>query len=791
MRRIIFSLTCLILLFALSSQTVFSAGLPQKTIAILTDGPWLSNPQAVELFKKEIVRNAEGNFIPVFPKQFMVSGDNSADLIRQRFEKLLSTPEVDLVLTLGTIGSAIAVKSKNLRKPVIAPFIFNASALKPPLKNGGSGVYNLTYTDLKIPVDQAILTFRKITPISDIAILVDERDLKALPSIEKFARSLANEYSIKVRMVAARTSGDEAVAMIPEECDAVLIGPLWRLTPTEFSHLTQSLVARKLPSFSLWNRNDVVKGILASDMPADTLDQIARLTAITTQEILTGEDASKLPVAFYHQGQTCINMATARAIGVYPSLAMMTGADLLNEKRTNIKRQLTIKQAVDEALQSNLDLISTRLKVEEGRHTVDQARSALLPQIGLETGASSIDGDRARAAAGMTPQHIWTGSAKGVQQIYSENSWAQFTAEKYRQDGRDMEFAKIRLDIIEEAAIAYLNVLRAQNIEQIYKNNIKLTQENLNRARIRVNTGIAGPDELYRWQTQFAKDQQAVLYRESETFDSKEALNRILNRPLDEPFKLTETKLNDPLLIAGDQLFFNLIQNPRYFRTFRSLAVEKALEIRPELKAYDAAIAAQKRLHTASKRSFWLPDFTIEGGVDQIFADSGNGQRNDNPADINRTDWSIGVYARFPLFEGGRKIATLKRTGTAVTRLHSEKSAAANYVQQEVLKSINNTRASYPSIILSREAAEAARRNLKLITSSYMEGIKSIIDLIDAQAQFLTTRQTATNAVYDFLIDMMKLERNMGKFITFLPEEEKQQWNNEIRDTLKATHEIR
>jgi outer membrane protein TolC len=790
MRKLTLILTSLILLLTISSPAAFAAGPPQRTIAILTDGPWLSDPQAVQLFQKEIVRNAEGSFTPVFPARFTIAGDNTAAGIEQQLEKLQNTPEVDLILTLGVIGSAIAVKNDHLRKPVIAPFILNADTLKAPLKEGGSGVYNLTYIDLKIPVDRAILAFQKITPISNIAILIDERDLKAIPSFKKFARNLANEYSFKVRVVPTRTSGVDTVAMIPEECDAVLIGPLWRLTALEFSHLTQALISRKLPSFSLWDRRDVVNGIMASDMPDDTLEQIARRTAITVQEVLGGEDAARLPVAFYRQGRTCINMATARAIDVYPSLAMMTGADLLNEKQTNIERQLTIQQAVDEALQANLDLISTRLKVEEGAHYVDEARSALLPQLFLETGARTVDSDRARAAGGMTPQHAWTGTAKGVQQIYSENSWAQFTAEKYRQNGRDMEFAKIKLDITEEAAIAYLNVLRAHNIEQIYKNNLKLTQENLDRARIRVNTGIAGPDELYRWQTQFAKDQQAVLYHESATFDSEEALNRILNRPLDEPFKLSETRLDDPLLIAGDQLFFNLIQNPRYFRTFRSLTLEKALEIRPELKAYDAAIAAQKRLHTASKRSFWLPDFTIEGGVDQIFTDNGTGERKESLSDVDRTDWSIGIYARFPLFEGGRKMATLKRTGAAVTRLHSEKTSAETYVRQEVLNAINNTRASYPSISLSREAAEAARRNLKLITNSYMEGIKSIIDLIDAQTQYLATSQTATNAVYDFLIDMMKLERAMGKFITFLPVEEKQQWNNEIREILKATHEI-
>jgi outer membrane protein TolC len=93
-----------------------------------------------------------------------------------------------------------------------------------------------------------------------------------------------------------------------------------------------------------------------------------------------------------------------------------------------------------------------------------------------------------------------------------------------------------------------------------------------------------------------------------------------------------------------------------------------------------------------------------------------------------------------------------------------------------VLAALNRTRASYPGISLSREAAEAARRNLALITDSYIQGIKSIIDLLDAQNQALTADQAAANAVYNFLVDLMGVQRAMGSFIIFAPEEQRKSW---------------
>ena len=293
-------------------------------------------------------------------------------------------------------------------------------------------------------------------------------------------------------------------------------------------------------------------------------------------------------------------------------------------------------------------------------------------------------------------------------------------------------------------------------------------------------TGVAGPDELYRWETQFARDRQVVLRAESNTLDAMQNMNRILNRPVTEEFIAEETDLSDPLLVAGDTLFFHLMSRPRYLTDFRSLAVAKGLEASPELKLIDSQIEAQKRIMTASKREFWLPTFSVEGDVDQLFSSAGEGQRDKAATGLDDTDWMLGVYARLPLIEGGRKFATLKKTREDLQRLELTRQAGQERITQVILAAINIIRASYPSISLSREAAESARKNLQLVTDSYVQGIKSIIDLLDAQSQALTADLDASNAVYNFLIDQMGLQRSMGTFITFLPDEERQQWKDQL-----------
>ncbi len=100
-------------------------------------------------------------------------------------------------------------------------------------------------------------------------------------------------------------------------------------------------------------------------------------------------------------------------------------------------------------------------------------------------------------------------------------------------------------------------------------------------------------------------------------------------------------------------------------------------------------------------------------------------------------------------------------------------------------QSLNRTRASCPGINLARDGADSAKRNLDLITDSYTQGIKSIIELLDAQNQALTADQAAANAVYNFLIDMMGVQRAMGFFVTFQAEDQQSAWIEKLETLLE------
>lgn len=56
---------------------------------------------------------------------------------------------------------------------------------------------------------------------------------------------------------------------------------------------------------------------------------------------------------------------------------------------------------------------------------------------------------------------------------------------------------------------------------------------------------------------------------------------------------------------------------------------------------------------------------------------------------------------------------------------------------------------------------------------------------IEAHNLALVSDQQAANAVYDFLIDLMRVQRAVGKFDLFLSAEDRQAWIHKMEDYFK------
>jgi outer membrane protein TolC/ABC-type uncharacterized transport system substrate-binding protein len=757
---------------------------PTVTFGIFLDG----ESERYEVFRETVQEQIEEllstDFEVRFPADKQIAADWTQAGIAAALDALLADPEVDIVLALGVQASSVLCCRTELSKPVIAPFVIDVEIQEFPDSAGVSGVPNLSYIAYPSIVEQDVRAFQEIVGFGRLTMLANLAVVEAIPEANERTREAIRGLGIEAGFVSVGGDSDVAsiLASIPEDAQAVYLFPLTQLSLLEIEELAIGLLERRLPSFSFIGESEVQMGILAGRTPESGYLRLARRVALYAKRILEGEDAGTLPTAFSLGEKLTINMATARAIPVFPPWNALTEAELINAERRAAEQTWTLASAAEEAVLANLDLRARDRAVAAGAQDTRIARSILLPQLDVGAEGTIIDEDRAAASFGAQPERVLGAGASLRQVIVAEPAWAGVTIEKRLQEARIQDFEALRQDVILAATETYLGVLAAKTAERIERENLRVTRSNLDLARVRRSIGEAGPGEVFRWESEIAANRQRVIDASAFRNQAEIALNQLLNRPLEESFGTQEIGLDDPSVVPGGERLQTYFGNPWSFRVLRAFMAQEALAVSPDLKSLRSVVGAQERRLTSTTNSFWVPTIALEGALAQRLASSGAGTETGLPGlpgdgDIgftqpDDTQWGLTLAASLPLFSGGSRIAERAQASEDLNRLRLDLAAAAQRVEQGVRSSLHAAGASFANISLSRDRAEASRRNFELVTDSYARGALSIIELLDAQNSYLRAELAAANALYAFLIDLMSVERAMGRSSFFSTPEE-------------------
>ncbi|MCK5032871.1 MAG: TolC family protein, partial [Calditrichia bacterium] len=770
-----FSKLLVIVLFFINANNQVAIAKEDKefNIGVVFDGPSQLNNVVLNMVKHEIDELTEAEFYISFPDNKIVDGGWNADKIKSLIDNLLSDSEVDFIITLGAIASDNIAKRGDLPKPVIAPFIVDPKIQGIPVKKGKSGLKNLNYIVVPFTTPNTLKDFLGLGEFKNLAILYNKNYLDAIPALEQRTKKIAEKIGINTFLFKIEKSIDEVFKDFPAEIEAVYVSPLLHLPETDFTKLVDELKKRKLPSFSIMGTEDVKRGILATNRP-NIFPRIARRIALNIQRILLGEKPHKIDVYFAPGEQLAINMKTAREINVYPKWSVLTEADLIGEEETETGRALDLNAVVNEAVKENLDVLAQKRNLSATAENIAIARSNLLPQLGLSAIGIMIDKDRAKASFGSQPERTVTGSITATQLIYSEAAWANLSIQNWLQESREFELEMLKLDISLSAAKAFLNVLRAKTFEKIQKQNLKRTKSNLEVARVRESVGSAGPAEVYRWESELATNRNSVIQAIAQSNLARIELNRLLHRNLEEQFICIEENVYSENLMNSTNTLPKYLGNPYAFGIFKDFMVKEGLKNSPELASLNAAIQAQERALISATKKYWMPTLALQAEYSNILSKDGAGSEtvSFSPGfpETDDTNWNMALNLSFPLFDGTSKYAERRKASKELEQLSLQYDAISEKIEQRIRSSLYKVGASFAAIRELKLSAEAAAKSLKVVKDAYARGAVSILDLLDAQNVALVSEELASNAVFDFTIDLMTVERAVGKYYLQLSE---------------------
>jgi outer membrane protein TolC len=421
---------------------------------------------------------------------------------------------------------------------------------------------------------------------------------------------------------------------------------------------------------------------------------------------------------------------------------------------------LSLPDAVLQALASNLDLIAQRQALAAARQEIGLARSNLLPQVNVGARAQLINEARSDSLRGNNEDRSLMVAAGLSQVIYDEGSWAGFDIQKHVYQGQVQELESFRLGVIQDAAVPFLELDRSERVLAIQERNRELTRRNRETSRARIAAGWSSDREVLRWDTQLAMNDSDVRAAQVLVLQNRFELNRVRNLPVEEPVAARPATIDEYGFMYARQAIVAAVATPDGDRRMRDYLARVGVRRSPDLAAIESSIAAAERQLTANRRAFWVPSLTLGAGIDR--------QLNRSSIDeFTQTEWGVRGVLSFPLFVGGAKFVGLEQANEVLASLRTQKRATAQSLEQTIRSAFAAASGSFATVGFAQRQVAAASRNFSLVDASYTLGVDSILDLLDAQSQLLTAELAFANAGYDFLEDLIVSERAIS-FYAFL-----------------------
>lgn len=751
----------------------------ETIIGIVEDGPEPRSLVPVAQLETEIQALVGDEFDIRLPADKRLNGGWSLAGVRAAIQKLLDDPEVDIVIAMGLSASHQAARIEDLPKPVIAAFVADAQLQSFPAVRWqnriASGKDNFTYlasvrlaeegqaTPGQTTVDEAIEVFHDAVGFRHLVIVVDRLTLESLPVlVSSKAQEITARLNVETTVIAFDNSVVDLLDSIPDGADAVFVGPLLRLDGDGIRALADGLIEKRLPSFSILGRAELVHGLLmASAGRAEDEVRYTRRLALNVQRILLGDEAGEIDVRISEPQRLAINMRTANAIGFYPRYAVLADAEQLYAEALAAGDPLSLADAMAEALQANLSLDVAAIDPLLASEDVRLARSQLLPQLGIGVLAVRIDEDRANPV--VQPERSTDAEISGSQVVYSDDVRAALVISRFLQRASGFAYQTEVLDTLQSAAQNYITVLRARALETVRRSNLEVTRANLELARLRLSIGASGRADVLRWESELAADRQDLVAAEADSRVALTAFNQTLNRPQNRNFTPADEDLTSSIALFQEARFRALIDNAAVWELFQNFSVQQSLAQSPELKQADEIVAAQGRQLLAAKRRYYVPELTLSGAFGSNL-DRGGAGSDVSALGLDDESWSVGLSASWPLFSSGALRARLNQDRYSLMRAERSRRALAEQLETRTRVALQQASGTYPSLEFSAEAAEAAGENLELVTDAYRRGAVSVTELIDAQNAALAARLRAVDARYAYLADLVDILRATGDF---------------------------
>ena len=718
----------------------------------------------------------------IFPQKNILVNNYNLKKAEQNYNQLL-TNDTDIILAFGVVNNKIISNQASHQKPTILFGAVNRDFNTIDLSKKTSGIENFTYLVESESFLDDFKKFKELTNFKTLGIAIEKPILDILPLKETFDEEFknlkANYKLIPFESISDITSNLNGI-------DAIYMAGGFFLKDNAIKQLANTFIKKQLPSFTSLGVDQVEMGMMATNQADENFDQFLRRISLSIEGYVNGTSLSEMPVFIEYNPRLTINYNTAEQVNVPIKYSLINDTDFVGElKNVLSKKTYNILEVIDGVLRENLSLRSQEKEVDLSTQDVKTAKSNYLPSLTASGSGIYINPDLAEISNGQNPEFSTSGNITLQQTIFSEAANANITIQKKLQQAQQESFNAAELDAVFNATNAYFNVLILKANAQIQIRNLDLTKRNLQIAQQNFNAGQSGKSDMLRFRSQMAQNTQAMVEAINLLEQSFVVLNQLLNNPVETEIDVEDVKLDEGVFKRYNyNRFVDLLDDPTSREPFIAFLTEEAKNNAPELKSLDYNLEAIERNLKLNSTGRFIPTVALQGQYNRTFSRSGVGSTAPPGFSLLDNNYNVGVNVSIPILNQNRtninrQTVVIQKDQLNINKENSELAIASN-VRTAVLNVVNQV----SNIELSKVSEETAKEALELTQASYANGAVNIIQLIDAQNNYLNAQLARTNAVYNFLINGLQLERFLGYYFLLNTQEDNNKFTQRFLEYL-------
>ncbi|PTM20807.1 MAG: TolC family protein [Bacteroidetes bacterium] len=419
---------------------------------------------------------------------------------------------------------------------------------------------------------------------------------------------------------------------------------------------------------------------------------------------------------------------------------------------------VTLADAITIALDNNFQLKQAQNNEKLAQAGVLSAKADFLPTLNANMSATRRVGqqfDQATVSFEDKATSSIGGNLGGNITLF--NGFQQI--QNLRQSQSDYEAQKetterLRESVIFNTAGRFLQVILNRELLIIAQENLEASQSRLEQIRAQVEVGTSPAVDQFNQESAVAQDELAVIQRENALRNSEMALYRIMQTDSEAQFVFLAPDLSQESEFLIDLGLEEMI--------------DMAMSLRSDLKAQEYRIESAKS-GVVIARSAMIPSISASAGINASYNDQFTDPITREKLgftdqffdrNVNR---SLGISLNLPIFNNWNRRVSLE---SAKVNLRNSELNLED-IRFQILEEVRQAYSDYQAVLKELETAEkaliAAERAFETEQQRYTIGATTLIELNQANANFVQARSGQIQTLYNAYFQNQLLDFYIGR----------------------------